>query len=54
MITITEQELKNILTYLGDLPAKYANPLISFFQTKELVKENIKEESKVEKEEEKA
>ncbi len=30
MLTLTEQQLKNLETYLLDLPAKYANPILNF------------------------
>lgn len=34
MISLTEKEVQELLTYLGDVPAKFANPLIGFLQTK--------------------
>lgn len=50
MITFTEQELQNLLTFLGDVPSKYANPLISFFNKKiEEVKKELNSEEKKEK-----
>jgi hypothetical protein len=29
---LNKQQLDEIFTYLGDVPAKYANPLINFLQ----------------------
>lgn len=34
MITLSETDVNNVLNYLQDQPAKIANPLISFFNTK--------------------
>lgn len=34
MITLSKDELQEILTYLNEQPAKVANPLINFFQKK--------------------
>lgn len=31
---ITKQEVEGLLTYLGDVPSKWANPIISFLQQK--------------------
>lgn len=34
--TITEQDQKNILILLGEIPAKYANPIINAFAQREV------------------
>ena len=31
---ITKQEVEGLLTYLGEVPSKWANPIISFLQQK--------------------
>lgn len=34
MITLNEEEVKGVLDYLNEQPAKIANPLINFFNIK--------------------
>lgn len=33
MITLNEQQIKDLEIYLGELPAKYANPIFKFLET---------------------
>lgn len=30
MLTLTEQQVKNLETFLLEIPAKYANPILNF------------------------
>lgn len=44
MINLTEQNLKDIETYLMEIPAKFANPILGYLQN--IVKEQVPQEPK--------
>lgn len=42
MYTLNEQDYTQLMNYLGELPAKYANPIISFLSSKKVEEKKAK------------
>lgn len=50
MITLTEQEVIDLINFANEMPTKYGMPLITFFQSKQSLPKEVLENQEKEEE----